>query len=162
MIRFVRIQDNDLPIARQIYDYYSLHSTATFRQEPVPPEEFRHSIDTTSSRYPSFLIREDADSMGYCGLHRYHHLKAYDRTAKVTIYLKPEYAGKGIGKIALGYLEAQARQSGIHVLIAIITGENGRSRKLFESQEYVRCGQIRNAGELSGRLMDVVFYEKEL
>ncbi|MDD1685372.1 GNAT family N-acetyltransferase [Methanoregula sp.] len=128
-IRFVRIQDSDLPIARQIYDYHSLHSTATFRQEPVPPEEFRQSLDTTSSRYPSFLIREDADSMGYCGLNRYHYRNACDRSAKVTVYLKPEYTGKAIGKIALGYLEAQARQSGIRVLIAIITGENVVSRK---------------------------------
>jgi phosphinothricin acetyltransferase len=162
MIRFVRIRDRDLPIAQQIYDYYSLHTTATFRNDPVSPEEFRKSVDTTSSVYPSFLIKKDTIVMGYCGIHRYHYLKAYDRSAKVTLYLKQEFTGKGIGKSALGYLEAHAQRSGIRVLIGVITGENIPSRKLFESREYVQCGHIRNVGELSGRLLDVVIYQKEL
>jgi len=162
MIRFVRIRDSDLPIARQIYDYYSLHSTATFRNEPVSPEEFRKSVETISSVYPSFLIKKDAAIVGYCGIHRCHHRNAYDQSAKVILYLKQEHNGKGIGKSALGYLEAHAHRSGIRVLIAIITGENVQSRELFESQDYVQCGHIRNIGELSGHLPDVVIYQKEL
>ncbi|MFA5237815.1 MAG: N-acetyltransferase family protein [Methanoregula sp.] len=162
LIRFVRMRETDLPLAQQIYNYYSLHSTATFHDASVTLEEFTGCIDTRSPEYPSFLIEENKNLVGYCGIRRYKSLKAYDRTAEVTIYLAPEHTGLGIGRAALGYLEAEARKACIQVLIGIITGENYPSVRLFERMGYVQCARLVNVGELSGRLLDVLFYEKEL
>jgi phosphinothricin acetyltransferase len=162
VIRFVTIDEDSLSAAREIYDYYSLHSTATFRDKPIIPEEFRKSMDVGSQVYPSFLIRENGIVLGYCCIRRYNRLRAYDRTAEVAIYLNAEHTGKGIGKVALGYLEEHARGAGLQVLIGIITGENYPSIRLFESMGYTRSAHLKNVGELSGRLLDVVIYQKDL
>jgi L-amino acid N-acyltransferase YncA len=89
-------------------------------------------------------------------------LKVHNLTAEVMINLKPEYTGKGMGKIAPGYVEAHARRSDIRVLIRIITGKNYPRMRLFESMGYMPCTHHRNIGEISGQLIDVVFYQKEL
>jgi L-amino acid N-acyltransferase YncA len=61
---------------------------------------------------------------GYCYISRYKPRQAYDRTAEITIYLKPEFWNKGIGKETIRMLEQVAKQNGICVLIGVITGEN--------------------------------------
>lgn len=158
----MRIREKDLPVAQQVYDYYSLHSTATFHDTPLTPDEFASCIDTRFPAYPSFLIKEGKNLLGYCGIRRYNPNKAYDRTAEVTIYLSPEHTGRGIGRIALGYVETYARKAGIRVLLGIITGGNIPSIRLFERMGYSRCACLRNVGEVSGNVLDVLFYQKEL
>ncbi|MEN6517496.1 MAG: N-acetyltransferase family protein [Methanospirillum sp.] len=162
MIQFQRIGIRDLPILQAIYNYYCLHSTATFKDAPITQQEFEKDIDFRSPVYQTFLIRENGNLLGYCGIRRYKPLKAYDRMAEVTIYLKPEYTGQGIGRVALRYLEDHAGRSGIRMFLAIITSENFSSVRLFEGMGYAQCAHLKNVGELSGRLLDVLYYQKDL
>jgi phosphinothricin acetyltransferase len=78
----------------------------------------------------------------------------------VTIYLKPEYTGKGVGSRALEFLEKVAVEKKFHVLLAIICGENEQSINLFMRRGFEKCGHYREVGRKFGRLLDVVSYQK--
>lgn len=162
MIEFIPVTENDLPVIKEIYDYYIVHSTATFHSERISIEEMKEFLHLNHMKYPSFLIRGDHETIGYCFLTQYKKRQAYDRTAEVSIYLRPECTGKGIGVIAMNYLEKAAKIGGISVLICTLSGENQASIRLCEKMQYKKVAHLHNIGEKFGKILDVVLYQKEL
>ena len=109
------------------------------------------------------LFREIIESNSPCGfvyLSQFRKREAYDRTAEITVYLKPDYIRKGIGKLTLVHMEDIARDAGISVLVGIISGDNMDSIALFKKMGYWQCAYYRQVGEKFGRIMDVVVYQK--
>jgi phosphinothricin acetyltransferase len=70
--------------------------------------------------------------------------------------------GRGLGRRLLGHLEARARESGFHVLVAGISADNVASVRLFESAGFQKCAHYREVGKKFGRVLDVVHYQKIL
>ncbi|MGS2761225.1 N-acetyltransferase family protein [Sinomicrobium sp. M5D2P9] len=161
-IAFEELQEEHLPEVKKIYDWYIANSTATFHTEPVEIEELREFIYLGHSRYTSCLIRVNNEIAGYCFLTPYKKRQAYDRSAEITIYLKPEMGKKGIGKAALEYLEKRAINNGVKNLLGIITGDNHGSIALFTKCGYAQCACFRNVGDKFGKILDVVAYQKEI
>lgn len=108
------------------------------------------------------MIQADGELAGYCFLTYHKKRPAYDRTAEISIYLKPEFSGKGIGKAALRYLEDVAKEVGLKNLVGVITGDNLSSMALFERTGFVKCAHFKNVGEKFGKVLDVVAYQKEI
>ena len=161
-IHFDHITESDLEIVKAIYDYYIENSTATYYTERIPVDELREFIPVGHRKYKSFLVKNGTECCGFCCLAPYKKRQAYDRTAEISLYLKPECTGHGIGKEMLKYLENVAKKSGISVLIGIISGDNESSIKLFERNGYEKCGHFRQVGEKFNRILDVVTYQKIL
>ena len=162
IIELKELQEQDLPFVKEIYDWYILNSTATFHTEPVSMDELKSILPIGHLHYRSFVIHTEGMACGYCYISRYKPRQAYDRTAEITIYLKPENAGRGIGKETMKLLEAIASEKGIRVLLGIITAENEISIHLFEKCGYEKCAHYRQVGEKFNRLLDVVAYQKIL
>lgn len=158
----IPVQPDHLEAILKIYQHYVDHSTATFHTGIVTPDELREKILIGHPRYKSFVISVDGVIRGYCYLSQYNKRQAYDRTAELSIYMAHDFTGKGVGKLVLRQLEEVARQVGIVVLLAIITGDNLKSIQAFAASGYVKCGDLKEVGEKFGRLLDVVFYQKIL
>lgn len=161
-VEFSPLKTEDLPAILEIYNWYVLNSTATFHTAPVSPDEFSAMIPVGHTRYPSFLILSRGAIAGYCYITWFKKRQAYDRTAEVTIYLKPVFHRQGLGKKALVFLEQKARKSGIAILLGVITGNNEGSISLFEGMGYEKCAHYRRVGEKFNQILDVVSYQKEL
>lgn len=161
-VTFSEIRESDLPLVKEIYDWYIANSTATFHTEPIRIDQLKEFLHINHELYKSYLIRDNDEVVGYCFLTYYKKRQAYDRTAEVTIYLKHDHCKKGIGRVALQMLEAQAKKLGIKNLLGIITGDNTGSITLFEKLGYFKCAHFRNVGEKFGRILDVVGYQKEI
>jgi len=159
---WIEIEDKDYPVVKEIYDYYVLNSTATFSTSEVPVTELKESILTGHAKYKSYIIKTDGTVCGFCYLSQYRKRQAYDRTAEVTLYLKPGFSGKGIGTQTLEKLETVAREHGISVLLGIITAENHQSIRLFEKCGFEKYAHFRQVGEKFNRILDVVGYQKIL
>lgn len=159
-LKLIDLTEKDFTIVKKIYDHYILNSTATFHTSPVSAEEIKKFIPAGDPKYKSFLIEYKEAVCGYCYLSQYKPRAAYDRTAEITVYLKPEYHGKGIGTEIMFILEKIARQNGISVLIGVITAENLSSIRLFEKCGYEKCAHFKQVGEKFNRLLDVVAYQK--
>ena len=159
-IRFVNIKEQDFELIKEIYDYYILHSTATYYTERITIAELKEFILIGHKKYQSFLIKINDESCGFCYLSQYKKRQAYDRTAEISLYLKPEYTGQRIGKEVLNHLEKVAKKNGISVLIGIISGDNENSIRLIENCGYEKCGHFKQIGEKFNKILDVVSYQK--
>lgn len=160
--RFEEIREEDLGVVTEIYNYYVLNSTATFHMEALSVQQMRGQVFFEDPRYRTFVIKDLGEISGYVLLMRYRARAAYDGTAEVSLYLKPDCLGRGLGKEALRFIEEFAGEGGIHTLIAIICGENDRSIALFEKNGYVKCAHYKEVGKKFGRFLDVVGYQKIL
>lgn len=125
-------------------------------------EDLEEFLFLSHPRYPSFLIREGGETIGYCFLSRYKNRQAYDRSAELSIYLKPESTGRGIGPVALDYLEDAAKSSDIRVLVGTLCEENRSCIRLMEKAGFTQCAHLKHIGEKFGRILDVVIYQKEI
>ena len=162
MVEFSPVKDTDLAAILEIYNHYILNSTATFHSEKLSRKDLKEFLFISHPKYPSFLIKDNDETIGYCFLTQYKKRQAYDRSAELSIYLKPEFTGKGIGPAALGHLEAAAKKADIHVLVGTICGENQASIRLMERAGFSKCAHLKNIGEKFGKVLDVVVYQKEI
>ncbi len=161
-VKFIEINETYLPQVLEIYNYYIQNSTATFSIQPVTLEEMRRIVFYSDPRFKTFIIFDQDKLCGYCILARYKEREAYNITAEATLYLHPEFTGKGIGSQALQFLESFARQNQFHSLISVICSENTASIKLFGKNSYTKCAHYKEIGKKFGRLLDVVVYQKLL
>lgn len=161
-VKFVEINENYLPEVREIYNYYIQNSTATFHIQPVTLEEMRRIVFFNDTRFKAFVIFNNDQLCGYCILARFKAREAYSITAAATLYLHPDFTGKGIGSEALKFLESLARQNGFHSLIGGICGENAASIRLFEKNGYSKCAHYKEIGKKFGRFLDIVEFQKLL
>jgi len=161
-IAFRELKEQDLAEVKIIYDWYIKNSTATFHTEPIRIEELKEFIYLDHPLYKSYLIYSQNKIAGYCLITNYKKRQAYNRTAEISIYLKPEFRNQGIGKIALTHLEEKARENGLKNLVGIITGDNKGSIALFERSDYLKCAHFKNVGEKFNKVLDVVAFQKEI
>ena len=159
-IKFKEIRNEHLPEVLEIYNYYVLNTTATFHAHVLTIEEMRDLVIFDDTKYKSFVIEDDDKICGYVILTQHKKREAYDGTAEVTVYLKPDFKGKGIGSLAVKYIEDFARTKKIHVLIATICGDNFESIKLFERSGFTKCAHYKEVGHKFGRFLDLVAYHK--
>lgn len=161
-IKFKEMKEGDLSEVKKIYDWYIENSTATFHTEPIRIDQLKEFIYVSHPLYKSYLICIENEISGYCFLTNYKKRQAYDRTAEVTIYLKPAFCHKGIGKVALDHLEKIAKGNGLKNLIGIISGDNEGSIALFEKAGFIQCALFKNIGEKHNKVLDVVAFQKEI
>lgn len=159
---WIELQEQDFQVVKEIYDYYVLNTTVTFSTQKVSLAELKETIPVGHPKYKSYLIKTNGIVCGFCYLSQYKKRQAYDRTAEISVYLKPEFIGLGIGKQTLAKMETVARENGISVLIGIITAENHQSVGLFEKCGFEKCGHFIKVGEKFGRILDVVAVQKFL
>ncbi len=159
-LTFTPVTENNLAAILAIYNHYVLNSTATFHEHLLDLDEMRQILFYNDSRYGAFLIKQADEVCGYCILARFHEREAYRGTATVTVYLDPAWVGRGIGRAAIDFLEAEAVKREFHALLAVICAENTASIKAFQRAGYEQCGCFREVGKKFGRLLDVVYYQK--
>ena len=159
-IEFTAMTPGVLPAALDIYNHYVLHTTATFHTEPLTLAQMSGILFFDNPRFKSFAILCDGIVCGYAIAAQFKKREAYDSTAEATVYLKPEFTGKGIGNLAVKFIEEYALTQGFHVLIALICGENTESIKVFEKNGYEKCAHYKEVGKKFGQWLDVVAYQK--
>ncbi len=159
-IQFEKPGAEMLPAVLEIYTYYVLKTTASFHINPPSLKEMRRLVFFEDPKYQTFLIRCGGALCGYVTLSPHKPREAYAPAAEVSVYLKPQYTGRGIGGRAIRFIEAFAAQSGVHVLIATICGANAPSIRAFEKCGFVKCAHYREVGQKFGQRLDIVACQK--
>lgn len=152
---------SDHAAAADVYNHYVAASTATFQTEPVTPEEWAaESVAGDPDRHGAWAIEDGGSFSGYVVVTPFKARCAYRDSAEVTVYLAPEFAGRGLGREALAHVDDHAAKAGLHALLAVVCAENAASLAAFERAGYERAGLLREVGSKFGRLLDVVYLEK--
>lgn len=158
----IPVTEQHLPAILSIYNHYVAHSTATFHTHLLTIDEMRGLVFFQNPRYGAYTIISGDGLAGYVLLTQHKAREAYNSTAEVTIYLSPDFTGKGLGRVAVNFIECVARQSGFHALIATVCGENTQSLALFERCGYERCAHYKEVGYKFNRYLDLIALEKLL
>ena len=153
--------DADLAAITGIYRHHVLSGTGTFEIEP-PSESDMHArrADVLAKGLPYLVLEHAGDLVGFAYCNWFKPRPAYRFSAEDSLYLSPQVAGKGWGRLLLRELMANAERAGVRKLIAVI----GDSNNLGSIGVHRACG-FTHAGVLSAcgwkfdRWLDVVMMQ---
>ena len=115
-------RDEDIPAVTAIYAHHVLHGTATFETEAPDAAEMAQRRQAVLARALPWLVAagDDGQVLGYAYCNWFKPRAAYRFSAEDSIYLRPDAAGRGLGRALLDELAAQAQRAGVRKLIAVI------------------------------------------
>jgi phosphinothricin acetyltransferase len=152
----------DLPAITAIYRHHVLHGTGTFETEPPGQEDMAgRRKDVLGKGLPWLVAESGGEVVGYAYCQWFKPRPAYRFSAEDSIYLRPDAAGKGLGKQLLTELERQATLAGVRKLIAVIGDSNNRgSVGVHRALGFNHVGVFQSCGWKFGQWLDVVLMEK--
>lgn len=157
-------REDDLAAITAIYEHHVLHGTATF--ETVPPSAAEMALrraDVLGKGLPYLVCTEGGRVLGYAYANWFKPRPAYRFMAEHSIYLAPDAAGRGLGKLLMAELATQCERRGVRKLLAVIGGrDNLASIGLHRALGFEQCGLIRHAGWKFGRWLDTLLMERVL
>ena len=143
----------------EIYNHYIRHTAVTYEEEPLTAEAMGERIRAVIPQYPWFVWEHEGLIAGYAYAHAWHRRAAYRYAAEDSIYLRPGWEGRGIGKKLLGALIEELKKRELHVLMSVITVPNPASAALHEGLGFKKAGQFNEIGFKLGKRLDVGYWE---
>ncbi len=167
MITVRKADDFDMDAVCDIFNYYVHSSTATFAETAYSKLEMTAKfLHVTSDDLPFLIAVDDGGGderngrvAGFAYANTFRAGTAY-RLMESTIYLHPDFVGKGIGRPLYTRLIGAVRSSGKSSgLIAVITADNLPSINFHKSFGFESCGVLKRAGFKFGSWCDVTLWE---
>ena len=157
-------RDTDLTAISAIYAHHVLHGTGTFETTPPSVEDMAaRRADVLSKGLPYLVLAADEVVLGFAYCNWFKPRPAYRYSAEDSIYLAPETHGRGLGRLLLLELMAQAERAGVRKLIAVIgDSANQGSVGVHRSCGFQSVGVLSNCGWKFERWLDVVLMDRVL
>lgn len=164
MIKIRPSTDTDIDAITTIYAHHVLHGTGTF--ETTPPtalEMAARRADVLAKELPYLVLEDDGRVRGFAYCNWFKPRPAYRFSAEDSIYLAPDAGGRGLGRLLLTELMAQAERVGVRKLIAVI-GDSGNqgSVGVHRACGFQPVGVLAHCGWKFERWLDVVLMDRTL
>ncbi|SDF58811.1 phosphinothricin acetyltransferase [Dyadobacter soli] len=147
---------SDWPQVKQIYQMGIDTADATY--ETQAPE-----VDALKAKFlapPQLVAEENGQVIGWAFLSAVSSRCVYGGVAETSIYIHPEFHGRGIGRALLSDLVPLSETLGFWTLQAQIFPENKASIALHERQGFRKVGYREKLGKRNGIWRDVIFLER--
>jgi phosphinothricin acetyltransferase len=156
--------DADIASITRIYAHHVLHGAGTFETTPPSEADMAARRNDVLARGLPYLVLEDSDGvMGFAYCNWFKPRPAYRFSAEDSIYLAPAAAGKGLGRLMLTELMAQAERCGVRQMLAVIGDSNNQgSIGVHHSCGFEHVGVLRSSGWKFDRWLDVVLMQRSL
>jgi phosphinothricin acetyltransferase len=158
-----------LPAIVDIYNSTVASCCVTADTEPVTVESRRSwFLEHSSQHRPLWVVPEHTGSapgagiIGWLSFSNFYGRPAYAGTAEVSIYLREDARGQGLGRSLLTEAMAFAPKIEVHTLLGFIFGHNQASLKLFEAAGFARWGLLPGVATLDGMERDLVIVGKRV
>lgn len=163
-MRIRPVQASDLEAVFAIYNREIREGVATLDTAEVTPEQQRAWLAARDDpRHPGVVaLAADDTVLGFANLGAWSAKCGYARAAEVSVYVRYDARGRGVGRALLAELIRLGAEAGLGVLLARMESTREGSRRLHESLGFVRIGTLRRVGEKFGRILDVDIYECHL
>lgn len=158
-------EQHDLPALVAIYNHYVRSTHITFDTRPFTLDERQPWFAgfSRSGAHRLLVAEISGRVVGYASSGRFRGKPAYDRSVETTVYLDPDFVGRGIGERLYGsLLDALRSEKRVHRAYGGIALPNETSISLHERLGFVRVGTFREVGFKFGRYWDVSWYEKDV
>ncbi len=153
----------DAEAVAAIYAHHVLHGTASYDVVPPPAEAFRAKIDAiTASGWPFLIAEGEGIVVGYAYATQFRDRDGYRFTAEDSVYVHPDWMGRGAGSVLLRKLIERSVAFGFRTLIAVIGGAEPGSVAVHAKHGFREVGRLNAAGWKHGRWLDNVYMQLEM
>jgi L-amino acid N-acyltransferase YncA len=154
--------ESDLAAINDIYNYYVLHSTCTYQEEPESMQARRRWFANHDNKYPVIVAEANSKVVGWGSLSAYHERSAYRHTVENSIYIHHKHQRCGIGSLLLKELIVRASALRHHTIIAGIDGGQPGSIALHKKFGFAQVGHFKGVGFKFGRWLDVIYMQRSV
>ena len=154
----------DLPDIQRIYGHHVTTGFASFEEvAPDLAEMTRRYTAIVEAGFPYLVAEAGGRVVGYTYCGSYRPRPAYRYSVENSVYLAPESARKGIGRMLLSALIERATALGKRQMVAVIgDSANNASIGLHTALGFRMVGVIEGAGFKHGRWVDSVLMQRAL
>jgi phosphinothricin acetyltransferase len=153
----------DAATIASIYSQYVLNSTATLELEAPGAAEIARRISDVQERGLPYLLGEIDDMVaGYAYATAFRPRLGYRFTVEDSVYLRPEFAGRGLGRTLLQELIVASKSAGCHQMVGVIGGDNRASMAMHRALGFADVGVLRGVGFKFEKWVDVTLMQREL
>lgn len=156
--------EDDLPAINAIYNHYVLTSTTTYDLEPLTLEERQRWFTRRAAIHPVIVVCEAAGGaeriVGWGSLNVFRSKPGYWFTVENSVYVHPDHQRQGIGSAIIEHQIRQAKELGLHAIVAGIGAEQTASITLHGKHGFVEVARFPEVGRKFDQWLDVVFMQR--
>lgn len=161
LIRIATI--NDIEQITEIYNQGIQDRVATLEANTKSVEEMEKWFSIRSERYKVIVVEDEKGYIkGWASLNVFNPRECYQGVADLSIYIRREERGKGLGKILLIALIEIAKQAGFYKLVLSTFAFNYAGQNLYAAVGFTKVGTYMRQGMLDGKWIDMTIMEKFL
>ena len=169
MIKIFDAVPDDAEEILDIYAPYVRDTAISFEYDVPSLEEFRERIIKTLRKFPYIkaVNTENNKITGYAYAGEFKARKAYEISCEVSIYVKKDFHGHGVGRLLYDGLEKRLKSQGILNMYACVAyPENEDEYLTRNSFDFHKHSGFRPVGHFTkcakkfGRFYDMVWLEK--
>ena len=151
----------DLPGLLAIYNDVIATSTAVYSYLPVTLDDRLQWWRTrVASGYPVLVATERSAVLGFATFGDFRAWPGYRFTVELSVHVRADRRGQGIGKELVEALFPRAAALGKHVMIAGVDAANAASIRFHERLGFEQVGHLREVGFKFDRWLDLVFLQR--
>jgi len=144
----------------KIYNHYVLTSAITFEEAAVEPGEFERRVaEIQRIPLPWLVAEHGTELLGFAYAGKWKPRAAYRYSTEVTVYVRAESLGIGIGTRLYSTLFARLKMLGVHAVIGGVALPNEASMKLHERFGFEKVAHFKQVGFKFERWIDVTYWE---
>lgn len=147
-----------------IFNHAILHTTALYEYRPRTLPEIKRWFDAKARADFPVIGLTDSNGLllGFASYGSFRPQAAFLHSVEHSIYVQPDYQGRGLGKILLqAVIEAATRQH-YRILIGAIDSSNHASIALHQQLAFQHSGTLHQVAYKFERWLDLAFYQRLL
>lgn len=109
--------------------------------------------------HPIVVVEQEGEIIAYASTSSYRQRACYAGIAEFSVYVRRDWRGRGVGRLALTHLIHASEAAGFWKLVSRIFVENVASRRLMQRLGFREVGIYEKHGQLDGAWRDVVIVE---
>jgi len=154
----------DLPAIRELFNVLIPTTTVAFRDHLASEAEMRDWFAAQAEQaHPVLVADVDGQVVGYTTWASFRggdRFPGYRQTAELTIHVRSDRHGAGVGRLLLHALIDEAARRDVHVLVAGIDADNHASIAFHAAMGFTEVARMPEVGRKFGRWLDLVLMQR--
>ena len=153
----------DLSAIVDLYNALIATTTVAWRDDPTDLDEQAEALAHRQRLgYPTLVADDAGEVVGYtcCTTFRGDRFPGYRHTAELTVHVRGDRHGAGIGSRLIEALADRSRAIGLHVLVAAVDADNDASIRFHERLGFAEVARMPEVGRKFERWLTLVLLQR--